>query len=69
LPRLADEYILGSNPLIRAVVGIDLDYRRLLVPQDRDQVFLTFAIPFTATKIEKKAVVVYIVLGFTITSA
>jgi hypothetical protein len=27
LSRLADDYILGSDAEIRAVVGIDLDYR------------------------------------------
>jgi len=27
LPRLADDYILGSNSRIRAVVGIDVNYR------------------------------------------
>jgi hypothetical protein len=27
LPRLADDYILGSDAIIRAVVGVDIDYR------------------------------------------
>jgi hypothetical protein len=27
LPRLADDYILGSDARIRAVVGVDVDYR------------------------------------------